>query len=264
MTMKQFGNMALKEKIWELWPALVTLAATFLLAAGEMEFTFVAGTNALFFILGRFLRLCFNLSLPLLLLPGTCALLQRVLNWNPRQLIQVKKEENTGFHAVQGWLLRPLQGIGLILLMATHFLRPLETYLNSLFSGQAMIVIPPGEFTPGRFINVALTAVLLSFVWMMDALGIRHYNCRTGEIRMVGKYLGFLLPTLTGFYGVYSLFKDQPPLAAVLLIAQRILIFYPPLVTFNLMQIYYVNKKRDLLLRKLKVKTGVVRVELDA
>ncbi len=262
--MKPFKNIALKEKIWELCPALATLLTTLIIAIFVTEFTFTSGGKALGFILLRFFRLFLNLTLPLLLLPATCALIQQLLNWNPWQIIQVQKEGNTDLHAFQGWVLRPLQGIGLLLLMATHFIGPLRAYLGSSFTVLTIATIPsPGELTLGRFINVAVTSMLLSFVWTMDDLGIRHYNRRTGEIRMVGKYLGSLLPILTGFYGIYSFFKDQPPLVAVLMIAQRIVIFYPPMVTFNVLHTYYVNKKRAILLRKLKVVSGIIRVEVD-
>ncbi len=256
--------MALKEKIWELWPALATFLATLIIAIFITEFTFTSGGKALGFILLRFLRLFLNLTLPLLLLPAICALVQPLLNWDPRQLIRVREEENTVFHAVQGWVIRPLQGIGLLLLMATHFLGPLGAYLGSSFTGPTIPPIPPpGELTLGRVINVVVTSMLLSFVWTMDDLGIRHYNRRTGEIRMVGKYLGSLVPIVTGFYGIYILFKDQPLLVAVLMIAQRIVIFYPPLLTFIVLHAYYVNKKRGILLRKLKVVTGVLRFEVN-
>jgi hypothetical protein len=77
----------------------------------------------------------------------------------------------------------------------------------------------------------------------------------------VGKFLGSLLPILTGFYGVYSLFKDQPPLVAFLMIAQRIVIFYPPLVIFNVLHLHYLNKYRATLLKRLKAAPGIIRVD---
>ena len=265
--MKQFKNMALKEKIWELWPAFATLLATLIIATFITEFTFTFGAKAFGSILARFVRLFLNLTFPLLFLSSICALVQPFLNRNPGQLVQVKKEEDTVFHAFQSWVVRPLQGIGLLMLMATHFLGPLGEYLGSSFTGPTISTIPtmppPGELTLGRFVNLAVTSILLSFVWTMDDLGIRHYNRKTEEIRIVGKYLASLLPILTGFYAIYSLFKDQPPLVAVLMIVQRIVIFYPPLVTFNVLHNYYVNKNGTILLKKLKVVTGVVQVEVN-
>ncbi len=233
---KLFTNRALRQIVWAIWPALATLLATLIIAVFITEFTFTSGGKALGSVLSRFLRLFLNLGLPLLLLPAICALVQQFLNWNPRRLIWVEKEEIAVFHAFQSWFLRPLQGIGLLLLMATRFFGPLGAFLGSSFTGPTIPTVPPpGELTLGRFINVGVTSMILSFVWTMDDLGIRHYNQRTGEIRIVGKYLGSLLPILTGFYGIYSLFKDQPPLIAVLMIAQRIVIFYPPLVIFNVL-----------------------------
>ncbi len=261
---KFIGNKALRQIVWAIWPALATLLITFIIAVFITEFTFTSGERAVGSVLFRFLRLFLNLTLPLFLLPVICTMAQRLLNGKSRQLIRIRKEENADFHAFQSWFLRPLQGIGLLLLMATHFLGPLGTYLGSSFTGPAVPTVPPpGELTLGRFINVGLTSMVLSFVWTMDDLGLRHYNKKAGEIRIVGKYLGSLLPILTGFYGIYGLFKDQPPLIAALMIGQRIVIFYPPLVIFNVLHTYFVNKNRAALLRKLKVAPGVIRAEVN-
>ena len=265
--MKQLKNMALKEKIWELWPAFATLLATLIIATFITEFTFTSGGKAFGPILSRFLRLFLNLTFPLLFLPAICALVQQFLNRNPGQLVQVKKEEDTVFHAFQGWVVRPLQGIGLVMLMATHFLGPLGAYLGSSFTGPTISTIPtmppPGELTLGRFVNLAVTSILLSFVWTMDDLGIRHYNRMTEELRRVGKYLGSLLPILTGFYGIYSLFKDQPPVVAFLMIVQRVVIFYPPLVIFNVLHTHYLNGHKEILLKKLKAVSVIIRADVE-
>ena len=97
----------------------------------------------------------------------------------------------------------------------------------------------------------------------MDDLGIRHYNRKTEEIRMVGKYLGSLLPILTGFYGIYSLFKDQPPVVAFLMIVQRVVIFYPPLVIFNVLHAHYLNGHKEILLKKLKALSVIIRADAE-
>lgn len=262
---KFIGGIGFKQVLRTTWPAFTTLLATLIISTFITEFTFTSGGKAFGFILLRFLRLFLNLTFPLLWLPMICALVQQFLNRNPRQLMQLEKEEDTIFRPFQSWVVRPLQGIGLVMLMAIHFLGPLGTYLGSAFTGPTISTIPtmppPGEFTLGRFINLVTTSMLLSFVWTMDDLGIRHYNRKTGEIRRVGKFLGSLLPILTGFYGVYSLFKDQPPLVAFLMIAQRIVIFYPPLVIFDVLHLHYLNKYRATLLKRLKAAPGIIRVD---
>ncbi len=262
---KFIGSRVIKQILRQTWPAFATLLATLIIATFVTEFTFTSGGKAFGSILLRFFRLFLTLALPLLLLPMICAFVQHFLNWDPRQLVQVMREEDTVFHAFQGWVVRPLQGIGLVMLMATHFLSPLGTYLGSSFIGPTISTIatmpPPGDLTLGRFINLVITSMLLSFVWTMDDLGIRHYNRKTGEIRMVGKYLGSLLPILTGFYGIYSLFKGQPPLVAFLMIAQRVVIFYPPLVLFNVLHLHYLNRYRATLLKRLKAVPSIIRVD---
>ena len=40
----------------------------------------------------------------------------------------------------------------------------------------------------------------------MDDLGIRYFNRKDYEIKMVGKYVGTLMPIVFGLYGVLSLF----------------------------------------------------------
>jgi hypothetical protein len=122
---------------------------------------------------------------------------------------------------------------------------------------------PPGEITLGRFVNLAVTSILLSFVWTMDDLGIRHYNRKTEEVTMVEKYLGSLLPILTGFYAIYSLFKDQPFLTAFFMIVQRVVIFYPPLVIFNILHTHYLNGHKEILLKKLKAVTVIIRADVE-
>ncbi len=94
--MKKF-YMAMKGKIWELWPGLVILLTTLIIAIFVTEFTFTSGGKALGFILSRFLRLFLNLALPLLFLPVIFALIQHFLNWNPRRLIQLKEEKKWVF-----------------------------------------------------------------------------------------------------------------------------------------------------------------------
>jgi hypothetical protein len=264
---KFIWNRFIKEYIWTMWPAFAALLATLIIATFITEFTFTSGGKALGSILWRFLRLFLNLTFPLLFLPVICALVQQFLNRKPGQLVQVEKVEDTVFHPFQAWVIRPLQGIGILMLMAAHFLGPLGAYLGSSFTGPTISTIPtmppPGELTIGRFVNLAVTSILLSFVWTMDDLGIRQYNRKTEEIKRVGKYLGSLLPILTGFYAIYSLFKDQPPAVAFLMIVQRVIIFYPPLVIFNVLHTHYLNGRKDILLKKLKASSVTIRADAE-
>jgi hypothetical protein len=248
--MNESAGIPRRRILWELWPALAVLLVTILIATFVREFAFASGPHAPAVILGRFFRLFLNFSVPILLLPVLCALMQKILNWHPRQLVRLGRPEQGGFYPLQNWVLRPLQGIGLMMFVAGRFFSLLRQV-----EGSAVAAAPtsPGAFTWERAINLGITALLLSFLWTMDDLSLRHYNRKTGEIRRLGKYLISILPVVSGFYGAYRYFQQQTPLTAVLLIVQLIIIFYPPLVAFNILHTHFVDRFRPLLLKKLRV-----------
>jgi hypothetical protein len=248
--MDKSAGISLRQILWELWPALAVLAGTILTAACIRQFTFTFGPNAPAVILERSLRLFLNFAVPIFLLPLLCALIQRFLNRHPRHIVQIREKEESGFRRLQNWLVRPLQGIGLILFVAGRFFSMLREVNRSFVDTTPH---SPGEFTWERTLNLAITSLLLSFLWTMDDLGLRHYNRKTGELRMMGKYLVSILPVVSGFYGAYRYFQNQPPLQAIFLIGQLIVVFYPPLVAFNVLHSHFVDRFRPLLLRKLRV-----------
>ncbi len=248
--MEKFVRISPRQILREVWPALAVLLVTILTATFLREFTFTFGSKAAVVILERFFRLFLNFAVPILLLPVLCAVAQKLLNRHTRHLVLVGEQEDRGFRALQNWVIRPLQGIGLVLFVGGRFFSMLR-HVNSSLVGTTPH--SPGEFTWERTMNLAITSLLLSFLWTMDDLGLRHYNRKTGEIRMLGKYLISILPVVTGFYGMYRYFQNQPPLAAVLMIAQMIIIFYPPLVAFNVLHAHFVDTFRPSLLKRLKV-----------
>ena len=69
---------------------------------------------------------------------------------------------------------------------------------------------------------------------------------------MIGKYIGFLLPIVFGFYGIFSLFESHAHLLAVLYIAQMVVVLYPPFVTMAVLHALYIEKREAILLDKLK------------
>ncbi len=259
----RFLRLRISGLIRPIWPGLAILLATMLIAGFVAEFTFTSGEAAFGYTFFRFLRLTLNLSIPLLLLPALCAWVQYYLNWGPGRLIRIKADEqDESFSPFRAWAVRPLQGIGLLMLMATHFSLPLARYLGGILTGAGVpSALPPGELTMGRFLNVGVTSLLLGFVWTMEDLGIRHFNRKTVEIRRVGKYLGSILPILTGFYGVYSLFKDEPTSLAIFSLAQRVIIFYPSLVIFNALHGQYVRRQKERLLKNLKVQPADLQID---
>ena len=118
------------------------------------------------------------------------------------------------------------------------------------------------EFNPGRFFStlaiLVVVSLLLSFLWTLDDLGVRHYNRKTREVRMIGKYIGLLLPIFFGFYGIISLFENSTQLLVAKYVAQMVVVLYPPFVFFNVLHSRYLMSREGVLLRRLKADPGVV------
>ena len=101
------------------WPILL---ATLVISTFITEFTFTFGLNAAWKTLFRFLRLSVVLTVPLFLLPGICATIQGFFNRGNRQLVQIQEDRDTAIHPLKNWVIRPFQGIGLGMLLATKLL----------------------------------------------------------------------------------------------------------------------------------------------
>jgi hypothetical protein len=255
---KLLSKKSLKENMKELGPALVILLATLIISTFITEFTFNFGLKALWKTLFRFLRLSFLLTLPMLLLPGICSVVEGVFNRGKRYLIQVQGDHDTGVHSLKNWVIRPFQGIGLAMLLATKLLALLEIYTGSRITIDT--VLPPGGFNAGRFfifiaIGIAVS-LLLSCLWTLDDLGVRHYNTKTREVRMIGKYIGLLLPIFFGFYGIISLFQNNTQLLVAKYVAQMVVILYPPFVVFNVLHSRYLKSREEVFLKRLKAVSG--------
>jgi hypothetical protein len=101
-----------------------------------------------------------------------------------------------GFQPLKHWLLRPLQGIGLVLIFGAKILWVLQ-----IATGEAILpdlLIPKGQFEIARFLVVTgiiiLISLLLSVLWTLDDFGIRYFSRKNHEIKMIGKYVGTLRP----------------------------------------------------------------------
>ncbi len=251
---------SIKANIGEMAPALALLLATLIISTFITEFTFNFGLAALWKTLLRFLRLSLLLTLPLLLLPSLCTLLERLFNRGIRHLIQVQEDRDPAIHPLKNWVIRPFQGIGLAMLLATKLLTLLEIYTGSKITMDT--ILPQGAFNLGRFISSiaigVVVSLLLSFLWTLDDLGIRYYNKKTKEVRMIGKYVGLLLPIFFGFYGIISLFDNNSQVLVVKYVAQMVVVLYPPFVVFNVLHSRYLKSREEVLLKRLKAVSGSV------
>jgi hypothetical protein len=244
----------LKRITIEAWPAVAVLFLTMVISALFSGFTFAVGMESLWKILLRFLRFSFILIIPVPLLPQVCGLMQGLLNRRHHRLIQIQDVHHPVRIPWQIWLIRPFQGIGLAMLIATKLIALLQISTSSAIDSS--IVLPPTQFHWGRFLSATavavMTSLLLSFLWSLDDLGIRRHNRKTGEIRIIGKYLSALLPILFGFYGMFSLFESHERLLAVRYIAQMVLALYPPFLVLAVVYKFYAEKRELLILKRLK------------
>jgi hypothetical protein len=234
-------------------PALFLLFGSMAMTLFFSEFLFVSGIKELWKILLRFIRMSVTLIFPVISLPFLCSLIRPILNRTKRRLVQIQEERIHSIHLLDAWLVRPLQGIGLSMLIATKLISVLQLYTGGKISES--LLLPSGGFVPGKFIATTSifvgVSMLLSLLWTFDDLGIRHYNKKTGEIRMIGKYLGALLPTIFGFYGLINLFGAYSQTMVLKYVAQMVIVLYPPFVVFAVFHQRYIQKREGLLLRRL-------------
>jgi len=242
-----------------MWPAVAVLFLTLFISAFWGKFTFVAGIESIWKIFLRFFRLIIILALPILFLPYVSAFMQYLLNRGNYRLIQIRVERNREFSRQHCWLIRPLQCIGLAMLIASKFITVLQIYTGDMITTST--VLPPPHFSLGRFLSITAiamtTSLLLSFLWTLDDLGIRYSNRKTGEVRMIGKYIGILLPVIFGFYGIFNLFESHERLLAVQYIFQMITVLYPPFVVMTVLHFLYIEKNENILLKKSKIRPAV-------
>jgi hypothetical protein len=175
----------------------------------------------------------------------------------------MQEDRDPAIHPLKNWVIRPFQGIGLAMLLATKLLTLLEVYTGSRITVDT--ILPQGVFNPGRFFSLItigiMVSLLLSFLWTLDDLGIRYYNKKTKEVRMIGKYVGLILPIFFGFYGIISLFQNNTQLIVAKYIAQMVVVLYPPFLVFNVLHSRYLESREKVLLRRLKAVSGGIRTD---
>ena len=213
-------------------PFLV-LFVTIALSVFLDEFTFLKGWEAIYKGLLRFFRFTLILCLPLyVLLP-----IEGKLGWVVRRrggvLLHMEEKQDLEIHPVKHWLFRPFQGIAIGLLFATKLLGVLQIVTGS--TAKVSLFVPQNQFQPERFFVATgvtvFTSLLLSALWTLDDMGIRYFNRKHHEIKMIGKYMGTVMPVLFGFYGIVSLFGEYSKTEALIYLFQIIVILYPPLLS---------------------------------
>jgi len=232
----------------ELGHVFLILFITIFLSIFLEGFTFLKGWEAMYKGLLRFIRFGLLLCLPLyLLLP-----IHRALGWIVRErgclLVQLEVKQQLGVRPLRHWLLRPFQGIGIVLFFATKLLTVLQIATGQTVT--ASLLLPAGKFQLGRFLAVTgvtiLVSLLLSTVWALDDMKVRYYNRKDEEVKMIGKYVGTLVPIALGFYGIMALFNEFQMKEALFYLFQMVLILYPPFTVFSVFHAHFIQKRISL------------------
>jgi hypothetical protein len=249
--------------IRELLPAFLVLALSLAFQLYWSNRPAVEPWSVVYRVFLRFLRYAVFLCLPLYFLGP---LYTSILKKKGRTFIQAALAGGLKIDPIKHWLIRPLQGIGISFLFATKLLAVIQ--IVSLPSLDGSIPFTPGHFNVGRLlVSSGITVVislLLSILWTFDDLGVRYYNRRSQELKMIGKYLGTLMPTVFGLYGVFSLYAHSPGESALIRVFRIVIALYPPVVVFAVVHTYFLRKRRDYFLGRVSLPKGGVWREKDS
>ncbi len=246
--------------------AFLVLIATIVISLFLGEFAFMRGWEAIYRGLFRFFRIAFFLCVPLLLLSPIFSHLGFVMRKRKGIFVQIKGKQELEVHPIKHWVFRPFQGIGIGLLFAVKLLGILQIVTGS--NSTEPLFLRRGQFQPGRLLIATgitiLVALLLSTLWTMDALGIRYFNRKDYEIKMVGKYVGTLMPIVFGLYGVLSLFGKFSTVHALLYLFQVVVILYPPFAVFSVFHALCIQRRAEHLLERLNIEQTNILDQTDS
>ena len=242
----------------EIGPAFLILILSMAFSTFSGQFTFLKGWESICRGFLRFFRTTLFLCLPLYLLLPIYSKLGFIFRRKSGILIQIDEKQELEIRPLKHWFSRPFQGIGIGLLFATKLLGVLQIVSGT--AATASLLLPQSQFQPVRLLIVTgitvLVSLLLSTLWTMDDLGIRYFNRKDYEIKMIGKYMGTLMPIVFGLYGVFSLFGEFSKMQAFIYLIQMIVILYPPFTIFSVVHAHFVQKRAEALLNRLLSEKG--------
>jgi hypothetical protein len=218
---------SLRDTLFEFSPAIVVLVATFVVSfsVGTAEGLFLVQSNLRTLV--RFLAITIILLASLPILPPFIAFVGKRLTDEGflGRLVKGEMRNSAHFRKSLLWIIRPLQGIGMSMLFSNQFLNLFRNFSEASFL-DALI-------RPILFMVVSVPiSILFSVIWSLDDLGIKLYQRQTGEVRLVGSYVGTILPVIFGAIGIYSLFQRSSPTDALLFLVLMVMVLYPPYVLF--------------------------------
>ena len=239
----------------EISPALAVLFFSILFSYFFDSFTSVTGREVLLRVLVRFIRFTLFLCLPLyVLLPFYRFVVARMRE----KLLQTEKREEPCLHPTKHWIFRPLQGIGIGLLFETKLLAALQIITG--VTAQPVLFSSRGQIQLGRMLIISgitvVISLLLSTLWTLDDVGIRYANRKDQELKMIGKYVGTLMPILFGFYGIFSLLDDYPARQAFVFLFRIVMILYPPFAVFAVMHFRFLRSREEQFSERTSLRKG--------
>jgi hypothetical protein len=239
----------------ELIPVFLVLAFSIIFSLYMGDHSTSGGWKVVYRIFLRFFRFTILLCLPLYILRP---IYKFILEKGRKSLLQLEQPKAIIIEPLKHWLFRPFQGIGIGFLFATKLLAVIQVITGSP-TGSSLPFIP-GHFQLGQLLWVTgitiFISLLLSTLWTLDDMGIRYYNRRDQELKMIGKYVGTLMPTIFGLYGLFSLLANYPKESALIDVFRIILAFYPPMVVFVVVHTHFITWKKDFHLKKSLLKKG--------
>ncbi len=241
----------------EISPALAVLVFAIFFFLLLDNSTSIQSWGIIYTSLFRFLRLTLSLCLPLYILSPIYSFL---VNKIKRRVIQTEEIEELCIHPLKHWIFRPFQGIGIGLLFETKLLTTLQIITG--VTTNPLALFPRSQFEVVRLLIISTIAVvislLLSILWTLDDVGIRYLNPKDQEIRMIGKYVGTLMPIIFGFYGIFSLIGDFPMLRVLSYLFRSVIILYPPFTVFAVFHNRFLKNRAEHFYQKPSLRKGGV------
>jgi hypothetical protein len=228
----------------EISPALTVLFFSILFSYFFDSPTPLTGREVLLRALIRFIRFALFLCLPLYaLLPIYRFVVVRMR----KKLLQTEKRQEPCIQPIKHWIFRPLQGIGIGLLFEAKLLAALQILTG--VAAQPVLFFSRGQIQLERLLVISgitvVISLLLSTLWTLDDVGIRYVNRKDQELKMIGKYVGTLMPILFGFYGIFSLIADYPDRQAFIFLFRIVMILYPPFTVFAVIHFRFLRNREE-------------------
>jgi hypothetical protein len=254
---KRLHKSPLLASLVEFAPALLVLFLTVAFTTTAAGLSFVKEWHSLSRAILRFLRFTVVLCLPLY---GLLPIYSFIVEKRKEVLLQIREKPDLTIHPLKHWLFRPFQGIGISLLFATKLLTVLQ-----LIAGPTVklsLLIPQGRFELARLLMTSAITIFVSFLlstlWTLDDVGIRYFNRKDQELKMIGKYAGTLMPTIFGLYGMLGLLTNYPTAEAFTYAFKIVVFLYPPLGFFVIAHTYFLRKRAGLFSTRTSLKKGVI------